>query len=51
MLPVKRGMCKYSELKDGSLNLADIARMNDALLVEAINERIAREGSQWRNPR
>lgn len=39
--PVVRGMCRYESLKDGSLDLADIALMNDALDVVAENERIA----------
>ena len=39
--PVVRGLCRYESLKDGSLDLADIALMNDALDVIAENERIA----------
>jgi hypothetical protein len=31
--PVMRGLCKYESLKDGTLSLADIALMNDALTV------------------
>ncbi|WP_425313049.1 DUF6889 family protein [Pseudomonas putida] len=31
-------MCRYESLKDGTLNLADIALMNDALLVRAENK-------------
>jgi len=34
-------MCRYESLKDGSLDLADIALMNDALSVKADNELIA----------
>jgi hypothetical protein len=34
-------MCKYESLKDGTLDLADIALMNDALSVKAENEAIA----------
>lgn len=37
MRPVLRGMCKYESLKDASLDLADVARMNDALDVEDEN--------------
>ena len=33
-------MCKYESLKDGSLDLADIALMNDALDVAEENERL-----------
>lgn len=31
-------MCRYESLKDGTLDLADIALMNDALAVKADNE-------------
>jgi hypothetical protein len=37
--PVIEGMCKYESLQDGTLELADIARMNDALDVKYENER------------
>ena len=37
--PVVRGMCKYESLKDGTLDLADMAIMNDALNVLEENER------------
>lgn len=33
MRPVVRGCCSYESLLDGSLNLLDIARLNDALNV------------------
>lgn len=36
-------MCRYESLKDGSLDLADIALMNDALDVVAENQQIANE--------
>ncbi|WP_209420777.1 DUF6889 family protein [Klebsiella michiganensis] len=40
-----KGVCKYESLKDGSLDLADFARMNEWLDLEADNEyRIA----EWR---
>jgi hypothetical protein len=39
--PVVRGLCRYESLKDGAVDLADIALMNDALDVVAENERIA----------
>ena len=48
MLPVMEGMCRYESLIDGTLDLADIAKMNDALLVRAENKeriRAAMEGS------
>lgn len=37
MRPVLEGLCKYESLKDGTLDLADIALMNDALTVKNIN--------------
>jgi hypothetical protein len=39
MRPVLERMCLYESLKDGSLDLLDIARMNDALDVRFENER------------
>jgi hypothetical protein len=35
--PVAEGMCRYESLKDGTLGLNDIARMNDYLDVRAEN--------------
>lgn len=35
--PVLRGMCKYESLKDGMLDLHDLARMNEMLDVEDEN--------------
>lgn len=35
--PVMRGMCKYESLKDCTLDLADIAIMNDAIDVDDEN--------------
>lgn len=37
--PVLRGMCRFESLKDCTLDLADIALMNDALDVQDENER------------
>ena len=37
--PAVRGMCRYESLKNGTLDLADVAAMNDALDVAAENER------------
>lgn len=34
-------MCRYESLKDGSLDLSDVALMNDALNVKADNEVLA----------
>jgi hypothetical protein len=39
MRPVIEGMCKYESLKDKTVDLLDIARMNDALDVRFENER------------
>lgn len=41
MKPVIAGMCRYESLLDGTLNLSDIALMNDALTVNMDNETIA----------
>lgn len=38
MRPVLEGMCKYESLKDGTLDLEDVARMNEMLDVRAENE-------------
>ena len=43
MRPVLRGLCKYESLLAGDIGLVDIARMNEALDVEAHNQRIAEE--------
>jgi hypothetical protein len=37
--PVLAGCCKYESLLDGTLGLEDVALMNDALDVQAENER------------
>lgn len=45
MRPIDAGMCKYEALKDGRIDLYDIALMNDYLDMKADNEaRIAK----WR---
>lgn len=36
--PCIEGMCQYESLKNGRLDLADIARMNEALDVKYENE-------------
>jgi hypothetical protein len=38
MGPVDAGYCKYESLLDGTLSLADVARMNDYLEIKAENE-------------
>ncbi|MCJ2036397.1 DUF6889 family protein [Methylobacterium sp. J-068] len=42
MRPVERGMCRYESLKDGTLDLADLALMNETLAVAIENESRAR---------
>lgn len=37
MRPVLRGMVKYESLRDGTVDLNDVARMNDAIDVEQEN--------------
>ena len=37
--PVLRGLCLYESLKTGAIGIYDIARMNEALDVEAENQR------------
>lgn len=39
--PVRAGMVRYESLLDGSVDLADIARMNDWLAVAADNRALA----------
>jgi hypothetical protein len=46
MYPVVRGLCKIESLKDGTLTLADVALMNDALEVEAENSARAHEAAE-----
>jgi hypothetical protein len=35
---VIRGLCRFESLKDGTVDLADIALMNDALDVQSDNQ-------------
>lgn len=44
--PVIKGMCKYESVIDGTLDLADIALMNDALDVVADNEYLIDEARE-----
>jgi hypothetical protein len=37
MRPVLRGLCRFESLKDGSLDLGDVALMNAAIDVETEN--------------
>jgi len=49
MAPVIAGMCKFESLKDGSIDLADLSLMNDALAVKSDNEHIARAWAEKQN--
>lgn len=49
MRPVIKGMCKYESLKNGELDLADIADMNDALDVVADNEYLLNKERERKN--
>ena len=40
MRPVIRGLCLYESLKNGTLSLLDITKMNESLDVESENTRI-----------
>ena len=46
MLPVVEGLCKYESLIDGTLDLEDVARMNDALSVKCENEKRYRKANE-----
>ena len=41
--PLVHGLCKYESYKDGTLDLGDIAIMNNILNVKFENERIISE--------
>ena len=41
--PALRGLCRYESLVDGTLGLADVALMNDALDVQDENDMRMRE--------
>lgn len=46
MRPCLEGMCKYESLKDCTLDLLDIAKMNEALDVKFENERRYRKAQE-----
>lgn len=46
MRPVLEGLCKYESLKDCTLDLEDVAKMNDALDVKVENENRYRKANQ-----
>ena len=45
MRPVLRGLCKYESLKNGDLTMLDVAKLNEALDVEAENQRLSQDKS------
>lgn len=49
MRPVLRGLCRFESLKDGSVNIIDIALMNDALDVADENQYRAQVAAQQQN--
>lgn len=46
MRPVLRGLCSYASLKDGSIDMEDLARMNDTLTICDENERRVAEANR-----
>lgn len=44
--PVTEGMCQYENLRNCTLGLEDVARMNAALDVKAENERRYRKANE-----
>lgn len=44
-------MCRYESLKDGTIDLADISLMNDALDVLSENQQIAQRIAENQNGR
>ncbi|MDE1867852.1 MAG: hypothetical protein KGI08_09120 [Thaumarchaeota archaeon] len=40
--PVTAGMCHYESLKNGTIDLLDVTKMNEALDVQSANQNIAR---------
>lgn len=44
MRPILRGLCSYESLKNGVLDLADFALMNQAIDVELENTRRLQNG-------
>ena len=44
MQPVLAGMCQYESYKTGTIDLADVARMNDALAISSYNRNVLTKG-------
>ncbi|WP_186124245.1 DUF6889 family protein [Burkholderia gladioli] len=47
--PVHAQMCRYESLLDGTLDLADIALMNDSLALRADNKAAARRRQEGKH--
>ena len=45
--PVMEGLCKYESLIDGTLDLCDIMKLNDALDVRYENQHRYQEAQKW----
>lgn len=46
MRPVLRGLCKYESLKDGTLDLCDLADLNEAISAMDENAHRASEAAR-----
>lgn len=46
MRPVLEGLCRYESLKDATLDLEDVAKMNEALDVRNENEHRYRKAQE-----
>lgn len=46
MMPVLEGLCKYESLLDCSLDLEDVARMNEAITVKYENQHRYRKANE-----
>jgi hypothetical protein len=46
LAPVLAGLCSIESLLDGSLDILYIALLNDALMVKADNEEMARQKAE-----
>lgn len=46
MRPVLENLCKYESLKDGTIDLEDLARMNAALDVRTENQNRERKANE-----
>lgn len=46
MKPVLEGLCKYESIIDGTLDLEDVARMNDAIDVKYENQERYRKANE-----